>query len=566
MAFNSYPAQVRFDNEGESIVYGYMIDQFPDDLDVYCNLEWIDQNDRREIDFLVVVPNRGLVILEVKGGKVEAYGNAWRQFDRKSSSWHQLSLSYQLSRQQSVLKEALRPMFGNKFPKIAKLVVTPESNFSYHLPLPDMDRKMLVAKNDIDSLYEIIIRTLDEIEINRNFDSTSQALVRDVLAKVEPDYASLVATSERRGQVIDDLSREQIFILELLEDNPRILVTGGPGTGKTVLAIEDASEFAKYDYRTGLVCYNRGLVEVMNREVNRLEPEAQPVFVGNLTDNLGAFWNVEFPPVPDDPIQRNQHYETVIPSLLLERAQSLSKDEKFDAWIIDEAQDFNSVHWEIFRASLRDPDYGFIHLFGDTNQNLFQGNEATEESQYINTPWNYAVVRLKHNFRSTRNIAHALNAFYDIDERATGLVMGEQPQIHFVEKQFDVLPAVEDLVNSLITDYRWNPGDIAVVTTRKLHPKHLEQREQSLEGYWNRYFDQNEVFYTHVSSFKGLERPIVIVAVDGIPQSADGKRQIYVAASRARDDLIIIGTRDDLAEIGNASSEFVTNESDDNLS
>lgn len=557
MKFKLHPENPRFDNEGERIVFGRLIDQLPDGADLFCNLEWIDQTDRREIDFILAIPDRGIVMLEVKGGKVEAYGNTWRQFDRKAQSWHELRISYQLNREERVLKDALRPVFGGKYPKIVKLLVTPESDFGLNVILPDMGRNMLVARNQLSELVNIAIQTLDDVKIKTTFNSIEQDLVRSVLSKIEPDYASLVVTSDRRGKVIDELSREQVFLLELLEDNPRILIRGGPGTGKTFLALEDAAEFARSGLRVGLACFNRGLVQVLKNEVDKFPSSAQPIFVGNLTDQLVEFWNITLPEVPTDRDEKQNHYDNTIPNALLTAAKDLPQEQKFDVWIVDEAQDFGPIHWEIFEASLKDSQLGIIHLFGDTNQNLFQADLDSNRAGKLDVPWQYAIARLKRNFRSSRLIASALNAFYKIDEQPTGLVVGETPQIMVVESQEQAFAAADALVAELVQEYRWSPGDIAVVTTRKLHPKQAEQRAVSEEAYWNRYFDKDEIFYTHVASFKGLERPMVVVVVDGLPTSADGKRQIYVAASRARDDLVIIGTADDLSVIGDSLEEFL---------
>ena len=564
MKFNSFPPNPLFTNDGEKIVYGHLVEQLPSGVDVFCNLEWIDQQDRREIDFIVAIPDKGLVILEVKGGKVETRGNSWRQFDRRTNEWHSLPIVHQLSREQSILKDALKPIFGRSCPKIAKLLVTPETMFSFHATLPGMNRNMLVAKNQMSELFQLMCAALDEKAHAELFTNVHQELVRNLLAEREPDYANLVSTSRHRGALVDDLSREQFFILELLTDNSKIYVSGGPGTGKSVLALEDAINLVRSELRVGVVCFNRGLAESLKRAVKDLGEESQPVFCGNILDDLPSYWKLQVPEEPTDVQRKAHHFGTVVPGLLLKSANQLSHYEKLDAWVVDEAQDFDEEHWAVLRASLKDPVDGIIHMFGDTNQNLFRSAIPEVSGFKINTPWHYAIVRLKHNFRSSQQIANVLNSFYSIDEEPTGLVQGVIPQILVVDDGQDVIVESEKLVSELIKDFNWNPGDIAVVTTKRLHPKQKVQREADYEAYWNKYFDKQEVFYTNINSFKGLERPMVVVAVDGIPNEADAKRQIFVAASRARDDLVIVGKQNDLDHLGHLIGQFETYEFEPN--
>ena len=64
------------------------------------------------------------------------------------------------------------------------------------------------------------------------------------------------------------------------------------------------------------------------------------------------------------------------------------------------------------------------------------------------------------------------------------------------------------------------------------------------------------MFYTHVNSFKGLDRPVVVVVVNGISLNSSAKQHLYVAMSRARDDLVLVGTQEELDNLGDLVKKF----------
>lgn len=547
MGFKTYPENPAFQSEGEKAVYGHLIDQLPDDAVVYCNVEHFDGVERREIDFLVSIPNLGMVALEVKGGKVVVENNTWMQW---SIAYHKLipkNFSHQLDAERRMLRDRFRQKFSPPYPTVAFLLVTSDSDFGENAVTPGIDRWQLVARNELESLYSKMLTGLGKGQTNRNFGYFEQETIRKMFGDAVEPYAQMVATSAERGAMVDELSRDQIGLLDLMAENNRIFIKGGPGSGKTVLAIEQAMRLAATGMRVGLICYNRGLGKYLSRTILQINAEKKPFFVGTLWEDLAEFWGI--PKSLDDlgvgnsrtGSEASEYYENILPNAILNHAMKLQDHQKFDAWIVDESQDLKAQHWELLQASLRDPDNGVIHVFGDDNQNLFDGAIAP--------PWYHAVGRLNRNLRSSRAIATALNELTGGQYEVSGLIQGVSPEILLVESS-DLAEATADAyVKFLIESVGWNPQDMVVITTKKRHSKHLELVDDPTK-YWDQFLAQTDVFYTHVLSFKGLERPVVVIAVNGIPAQADARQRLYVAMSRARDDLVIVGTEIDLAALG----------------
>ena len=79
------------------------------------------------------------------------------------------------------------------------------------------------------------------------------------------------------------------------------------------------------------------------------------------------------------------------------------------------------------------------------------------------------------------------------------------------------------------------------------------QRERQAEGqdaYWATFWDDEDLFYGHVLGFKGLERPAVVLAVNGFRDEARAREMLYVGLSRARDLLVVCGDLDLIRRVG----------------
>jgi hypothetical protein len=546
MSFRTHPQDPVFQSEGEKTVYGLLIDQLPDDAEVYCNIEHFDGNERREIDFLVSLPEIGLVALEVKGGHVVVENQTWKQYSRETNRLEKKDFVQQIDAERRMLRERFRQRFSFPLPNAAFLLVTPDSNFADDALLPGLDRWQLVSKNENEKLYQKMLEAIKLTQVKRSYGALEQEAIRQMFGDESNPYSHIIASAQERGEIVDQLSRDQSFLLDLMSDNKRIYIKGGPGSGKTILAIEQAVKLANERKRVGLLCYNRGLGEYLKRTTASLESDRKPSFVGTL-DDLAGRWGLGEGPTYGTPEEKAHYWGNLLPKTLRIHANSLQDHQKFDAWIVDEVQDLRAEHLEVLKASLRDPENGIIHVFGDQDQNLFSGAP--------DLPWFYAIGRLSRNLRSSRKIAESLNELSSVENQASGLIMGMPPEVIIVNEGDQPEAVADRYVDYLINEASWRPQDIVVVTTGKLHTKHQELKTD-LVHYWDEYFANYSVFYTHVNSFKGLERPVVVVIVNGMSLNSDAKQQLYVAMSRARDDLVLVGTQAELDNLGELVKKF----------
>jgi superfamily I DNA/RNA helicase len=149
-----------------------------------------------------------------------------------------------------------------------------------------------------------------------------------------------------------------------------------------------------------------------------------------------------------------------------------------------------------------------------------------------------AVLPLEENLRNTSQIAALLNPLAEEKMRYRG---GDGPPVLFVPcPAADVFDAADAQVDRLLAAGH-AAGQIAVLTTGHRHPNHkYVEQLGGKQALWDGYWMDDEVFYATVMGFKGLERPIVVLAVDYF--HADVSRDVmYAGMSRARDQLVVCG-------------------------
>ena len=81
-----YPKNPQFRNKAEEQVFNAIVQDLGADDAIYCNFEISDpQHGDVEIDLAVFIKNRGIIVIEIKGGHISFDGTDWWQQDAKGS-------------------------------------------------------------------------------------------------------------------------------------------------------------------------------------------------------------------------------------------------------------------------------------------------------------------------------------------------------------------------------------------------------------------------------------------------------------------------------------------------
>ncbi|WP_317493922.1 NERD domain-containing protein [Haloechinothrix sp. LS1_15] len=507
--------------------------QLPPDATVIPNLRITTRKGDREADAVMVWPGVGVAVIEVKAGPVVyANGHWWSSSARKA---RRLRPFDQARECKYALRDILRrhPRWCNGDPRMAHHVVMPHTSVSRDFVAPHCPREILSDRDDVPVLASRIATQLgalvDAPPPPDTAQATSLATAFTGPQHVQADLASqLAAELAHREHRCELLTAQQAKVLDMLREQSRVQILGGAGTGKTWLAVEQARRLAARGQRVALLCYSRGLSTWLKRRVQALPPGQRPVFTGTF-HALGYRWGAWSHHGMPEPHQ----WESEVPTLMLHRARELSESERFHAAVIDEIQDFAPSWWDPICAALSDRERACLVAFADEGQAVFSRGAIPDAG--------FTRIVLDENVRNTEPITRAFEPY---GERPLTPLGGPGADVQWIDTTPDrAIETADDQVRQLLEN-GWQPGHIMLLTTGHRHPEHSRVlNEHSIEQYWNAFWEGKVVFHGTVSGSKGLERPAVVLALNG-PAHGDRARALrYVGMSRARDLLIACGPR-----------------------
>ena len=161
---------------------------------------------------------------------------------------------------------------------------------------------------------------------------------------------------------------------------------------------------------------------------------------------------------------------------------------------------------------------------------------------------------LDENLRNSRQIGAV---FSSLAADTPALLGGEGPPVRFIQcSAADAMDTADDAALELL-DEGWDAEDVAVLTTHHRHPEQANRVAlDGRDGYWDSFWDGTDMFFSTVAAFKGLERPAIVLAIDGFRDPVTARDTLYVGLSRARDQLVVCG---DLAVIRRVAGDEVAN-------
>ncbi|PWW23495.1 PhoH-like protein [Geodermatophilus normandii] len=534
MTARVFPAEPVFESHAEREFAEALRTQLPDDAVMVCGQRFSDRREDREADIIVAWPGFGIAVIEVKGGSVYLQGGEWRQsgggLDKQIRPVEQAMRCKHLLR--NYLRQDRRWRAGD--PRMVHLVALPATVVPDDFSAPDAPRWMVLDRTDLPHAAARVASALRQYETDIEPPTAGDVEVLvDCLAGVGIPQQDLLAQLHEREAECDLLTRDQARVLDMLEGNRRVEIRGGAGSGKTWLALEKARRLALAGERVAVMCYSRGLAEFLRRRVATWRPRERPAYVGTF-HGLGIDWGV--PPGTDDD---SGYWEHRLPGQMVTLARALPEGERFDAVVIDEAQDFAESWWPAVVATLRSPEDGQLYVFADEGQRVFarQGRPTVAL-----TP-----ISLSENLRNTKQIAGTFGSLTPTQMRNRG---GNGVPVRFVPcAAEDAVGAADDAADALLQE-GWPHEAVALLTTYHRHPVQVERQGDGQDAYWKTFWEGDDLFYGHVLGFKGLERPAVVLAVNGFRDEARAREMLYVGLSRARDLLVVCGDLELIRRVG----------------
>lgn len=542
--FHPDPPRVPPDrHQGESDVLAALRSLGPD-IHVFYSLTILDgaDNRERELDFLVVHPEWGLLLLEVKGGRIGWDGTAWFREKGALRTPMKESPGDQLHAQQFRLAGYLK---GQGLPELefTRILVLPHMDVPAGLRFgPDLPPERVIDRGGLRSLVPSLKLAVAggtgwaaflasrAAQRHRIQPGTLEPLVAALLPSVlpPPTLAELMAGEGR----LQDAGSQAV--LDHLASNfaaGRFRVQGCPGSGKSFIGRMVARLWAAEGRRVLVLCYNRALKVANVLALDELGTLATIAtfheFLDVTLDDLGR-------PCKPGPEGLARYFNEVLPEAF--RAASGALRERWGALLVDESQDLEPEWIDLLLPLLEHPETDPVLLLGDQNQAIYprRGTHA------LGTPW-----RLDLNLRQHPSLRRAVWEVLPRPGWAEPLEPVEPGVVRVLKSSAatwkrDLEAVLEDAAREGL-----RPRDVLVLLPHG--PARLGLRQDQRLGPWRITIekdwwveeDPERLRVNTVHAFKGLEADLVIYLAP-VGKPANGPRLRYVALSRARYRAVIL--------------------------
>ena len=500
-----------------------------------------------EADFVLLHRKFGLLVLEVKGGQVA--------FDSETGVWHQNHhLMKDPFKQAQNNLHALLEQIGERarFLKpgakgipctFGYAVAFPACDFHGALP-PGGHPAIVFGARDLSQLGACVEKALKHWSTGfasgpmepGDFKALKQALTSNFRTVVSLS-ASLDSDEETLLRLTEDQTEQWIGLLE----TPRAAVEGVAGSGKTLLALKRAEEFASVGRRVLFLCYNKKLAESVERRVGAI-PGLKVANFHRLCHDLCLEAGVEFD-IPLSPEGANVFWRETAPELLLD-ALELLPGTRFDALVVDEAQDFLDLWWISVEKFLSEPN-GSMYLFYDRDQNVYGAD--------LEFPITAPLFKLKTNCRNTKSIAAGCSSVLGSTIRTSSFApIGDRLDIVVTSSPEEILTRCEGLLREFVGTQGISKSRIAILSTRSRAKSQLGEGpvgDYQLTDDLQDWESGLAVWFSTVKAFKGLESDILILIEAGDFHPVFFSRQdLYVALSRAKHRFVVLTSSSEVAE------------------
>lgn len=524
--------------KGEYKVYDWFSD---DSIPGYCFYSLPQEYHKHkligEVDFLYIC-EKGMLCVEVKGGK-EVY--------RVDRQWYSKNQKDEINMIHDPFEQSRGCMFA-----LGKLLEKTYGKFSTEHKLqrascvifPDCISKckgddisldiMFDNRYELSDFKDFLYRSIQywaDKEIEKHFGNGSNPLsdkqVKQMVDLLRADFGSVpslkLEIQDAEKQILQ-LSEEQLDIIDDMSENKHVLVQGGAGTGKSLLAIEKAANSLAKNKRVLYVCYNRNMVQYAKINL----PDDDNLTIKTFHSLLGSY-------IGED------SYKVTRKELCKKFEKSQKDPEKYDVLVIDEGQDLMADYiWEAMDKFLvKGLEKGEWIIFTDPNQSIFTEEAEYEDGmEYLKELYSPNIYSLRKNWRNTAQIGRRTSRLTFVPPAKHMKINGPNVVVQKVNGSKELIKILKSDIYSLLMG--GTPSkDIVILSTYKLENSVL----CGISNMCNMKLHENKTLYDQknshlnyytVQSFKGLESSVILyIDIPGF-KSLQNRQMNYVAMTRAR--------------------------------
>lgn len=527
----------------ERRLYEIFAYELSDDWSVFHSVRWISRSDRGrteegEADFVVAHPGLGILVIEVKGGRIhlDPQTGHFISTDRKQSQ-HDIDDPFQ---QATTSKHTLitklkstrgwptrRVIFGHA-------VAFPDQVAQEGWARPNAPRDIIIDALDLVSL-EVRLRAVFAFWRGQSGGDippgpTGVQILHSLLAQSLHIRNPLLAESTTLVEhELVRLTERQYRYLLFLRGRRRAAIAGCAGSGKTFLAVEKARQLAVEGLRVLYTCYNRPLADHLGETLGY-----RSQFDVFSFHQLCVHWASE---ADQRLVYREDappsYFNVTLPDALMSAISRLGG--QYDAIIVDEGQDFRQEWWDVLPWLLHDPENDILYIFFDDNQRIYRERSPIPMAQ---EPF-----VLYENCRNTQRIFKIVGSFYIGEQLPTVLGPEGQPvEIIRYHDARDSEDKLRRLLHRLTTADGFAHDQIVVLSALgEATSALIGRRFGNIQLTSRQPLGSGEIYATTVRRFKGLDRSAVVLCdIDRRMSAEDVETLMYVGTSRAKGYLALL--------------------------
>ena len=513
------------------------LEKLPDDYYVFHSFSIVNVSegtiDESETDFIVFNQNLGILCIEAKAGLPEYRNNRW-YYGSGIPMKHDGPFRQASRRKHGIIDLLIQSRLGDiakrcKFVHAVWFISVVDKSYFDNKTLPEEAPLELILTQESENDLDAAIKRIFSLETR--FETSLSNKDKDILLNrvLAPQFGTISLAEYRRGHekvVFKALLKEQVALLEYLEEQNNAIINGLAGTGKTVMAKEKALRHADKGEKVLFLCYNSKLKEYLSRSYPHENIDYYTIG-GFACSKCGT-------PTPDyralRAVLEDYYCEGTFPyqHIVIDEGQDFGRDE-----LTGRENKSETDIIELLKLIMldNDSDNHSFYVFYDKNQMV----QSLSVPEYIREA--DCKLTLYKNCRNTINIAETSLRLLNNPQRLKmyeGAAMGTTPS-------FAVCPDEESFFESLnkTIEQLWEKhiNDIQILTCKTLTTS-LLSRESMGENYQ---YKGVKIPFSTCRKFKGLEADaVILIDVDMDSLKKDENKLGYVGASRARHELAIL--------------------------
>lgn len=505
-----------------------------------------------EIDFVILVPGKGVLCVEVKACWKLARSHGEWFYGRTSKGDPRGPF-----RQASDAMHSVRQRIAELRPDLSRIlfwsaVIFPYLSFKqesgeWHT-WQVIDRSIFRARPLSSSLATVLDKARDFLQqcaTAKWFQPFSKEpypeQCDDMAALLRPEFEVFESRKSRVSRLNDELKKyteEQFGALDAMETNPRVAFIGPAGTGKTVLAMEAAQRAVSRGHSVLLLCFNKLLARWLQQQTadlapllvaNTLHAYMLEIAGSGIQPSGKEFWENSLPTLAIDKLIACESVKNVFDELIVDEAQDLLKDNYLDFLDLSLKGGLSSGTWRFLG------DFEKQAIYDPTILPVDQ----VLQKRAVNVP----IYSLRTNCRNTPRVAELARLLGGLNPNYTKVLRpddGVEPEPLYyksgLEQQNLLIAALEDIYAA-----GFSADEIVVLSTKSENScassiatnpwkQRLRPADTATPGH---------IRYCSVHAFKGREAPVVIVTDVERISDQTAASLFYIAVTRTLLRLVI---------------------------